>query len=553
MERNFFDPRTWFAKTPVAVIERSPQMSTLRYTGELSVPFDGEKTPGLAGPKLNYMPDHYSLVVRSWQAVLESDLAIIATGRLLTWMIGKGLKLQSEPVTEILKEEGINIDKRKFSKQFELRWNLLRSEKDWDYSGQKTLDQLSVEAEKNAIIGGDVLVILRVIKGQIKIQHIDGAHVQSPDYGSEWYPKELADGHLIIDGVEMNERREHVAYWVKVYALVATRDNFNQTYKFERVAAYGAKTGIRLAYLYYGNEHRINTVRGMPLLAAMHEKLNMIAEYSDATLHQAKESAKVDYQQITDLGGKGEPIWGKTTLLAANGASNSGAKLPTTDDGVEKTNVVKLSNIGQVYVPPPGSKVEMLNNENPLYFKDFFETHADIFFAVVEIPPEVARGKFTNSFSASRMATGDWGNTLVVKRDRHYVGYQKPIIDLWLDLQILSGNIQAPGYISVRSKKDNLLLSCFKKVRLIGANVPAVDSLKEAQAARIILGDAAKHIPLDDVHSVTEALGNGDSNENIERFGEELQMVADKKIKPLPLEQKGSGAPEPGKKSKKGD
>lgn len=560
MKRNLFKPSTWFASEPVAKAKRyDPSASaTFRYLDHVAVPFDGEKDQGMAGPKINYLPEHYSLNTRAWQALLESDVAAIAIYRKINWVIGRGLKLQAEPIIDIIEEEGVKFNKKKFTKQFERRFNVLRRQTSWDYAGKKNLNQLSREAFKNAMLGGDVLVVLRVKKDRIKIQLIDGYDVQSPYYGSEWYPKELPDGHLLIDGVEIDNQRQPVAYWVKVWALDATLQNFNSSYKFERVEA-KAKNGAVMAYLYYGNTHRINNVRGLPVLAACHQKLNNMSQYSDATLKQANASAKVDYVQENELGSSGTAVWAKQAVQSMNGTLENGPN-PVTDDGVEKNNRVIPAHFGLLYNVEPGGKIKVLENKNPLYFKEFMSTHSDIFFAVIGIPPNVAMAKYDDSFSASRMATGDWQNQLLNDREDHYVGFFKPIIDMWLELQIIYGRVSAPGYMAAKKGNDEALLASYQNVRLLGANVPAVDSLKEAEAARIVLGDAAAHIPLNDVHSVTEQLGNGDSFENIERFGEELKTVKAAGIEqPAIIQQvnkqgaKKPGTPKPGRKSKKGD
>lgn len=533
---NLFNPSTWFDNSendkpqidPVAHLQ-------LRFTNVQSIPFDGEKNPGNVGPIIDYVMDHARLSIRSWQALSESELALIAVTRLVAWVIGKGLKLQSEPIMEILQDEGIKLNKKKFTASFETRFNLFRKLKSASWSGEQSLNELSDEAEKNAIVGGDILVVLRVVKGKLKIQHIDGIHVQSPRFGTSEWPEELASGNLIIDGVEINSRREHIAYYVKVWSYEATGNNFKEQFRFERIEAYSKKTGFRMAYFYYGGKHRVNDVRGLPLFSACFEKLTGISLYSEAALKQAQEAAKVDYQQVTQLGGVGSAPWASSVVQSVNRGGGGNSELPVTDDGVQKLSSTKVTSIGTVYNPEPGSEIKMLKNENPLYFKDFYITHSDTFFAVVEIPPNVAMGKYEDSFSASRMATGDWANTLIVKRDKHQNGYQKPIIDLWLHLEIMEGRIQAPGYILAWSQGNMDVIEAYRNVRLIGSNVPAVDSKKEAEAVRILLGKALENLPLIDGEQAAEGIGTGDIYEIIERVGEQLKLSKSAGIKPEPV------------------
>lgn len=547
----WYNPISWFSnQTDTLKSTRAADPTAyygLTYTNVQTVSFNGEKNPGSAGPMVDYRPDYAGLRVRSWQSVFESDLAQIGINKLITWVIGKGLKIQVEPEVSVLADEGINIDKAKFVKSFESRFNLWKRGASCDYSNQFNLNELCREAERNAIIGGDVLVILRVIKGELKIQLIDGEHVQSPYYGSQDWPQNLPNGHTIIDGVEINEKREHMAYYVKVYAVDASFENLYK-YKFERIPARGAKSGTKMAYLYYGFKNRINNVRGIPLLSACFEKLNNMDLYSEATLKQAQEAAKVDYQVVHDKEASGQAPWANSTVQASNGMGPlNNSQLPTTDEGTEVGKTVHVTGLGTAINNNPGSKIEMLENKNTLYFKDFYETHSDTFFAVIQLPPNVAMGKYNNSFSASRAAIMDWAHVLGVKREHHYEGFLEPIVSLWLELQILKNKIQAPGYVIARSQGDKIITDCYKVVRFIGANVPHIDPLKEVKAAREKLGKGFDYVPLDDLENVTESLGGGDSNENLEQCAEELKKAESLGLKEKP-QQVIEKEPVPGKK-----
>lgn len=555
-KRVWYKPSTWLqpkAETGQIIDPIAHYNLSVRSIG--SVSFNGEVNPGQAGPIVDYKLDFQSLRARSHQAMLESDIAQVGMKRLVRWVIGKGMKLQSEPTVEVLTDEGITFDKKKFTKSFESRFNLWRKQKSSDYAGMKNLNQLSDEAENNAGVGGDVLVVLRVIKGELKIQLIDGAHVQSPDYGSEWFPKELPSGHLIIDGVEINARREHVAFYVKVYAVDATMPNLFK-YEFKRIEARGNKSGILMAYLYYGSEFRINNVRGMPIMAACFEKLNNLDLYSEATLKQAQESAKVDYQVVHDKEARGVAPWAQSTVDSYNGvgASENG-NLPVTDDGEQLMKTTHVTGIGTAYNNSPGSKIEMLENKNPLYFKDFFTTHRDVFFAVIEIPPNVAMSKYDDSYSASRAAVMDWAHTLIVKRERHYIGFLKPIVDLWLELEILQNKIQAPGYLLARNQDNTVVIEAYRNVRFVGANVPHIDPKKEVEAARLMAGKAGENLPFDDLENIIERLGSGgDAQEILQQFSEELAESKRLGIKPEPVlqqVQKETTKNNPVKKKKK--
>jgi capsid protein len=510
----------------------------LTYQHVASYSFNGEKNFGQAGPMIDYTLDTNGLRIRSWQAMLESDKAQIGIGRLLKWVIGTGLKPQCEPSVSVLEQYGIKLDKKKYAKQVEELWNLWRRSKSCDYSGMKNMNQIDLESEKNSMVGGDVLIIIRYIKGQQKIQLIDGAHVQSPYYGSEFFPKALANGNTIIDGVEINSRREHIAYYVRTYALNADISNIFE-YKFERIEARG-KDGLLRAWFHYGNEFRINNVRGMSIYAACLEKLKQMEEYSGATLSQAKEAAKVSYQVEHELNASGKAPFATAAVegFSSGIGMNGNNRLPITDDGITMGKVMQITNIGTAYNNNPGSKISMLKNENPLYFKEFMETHTNEFCAVIDIPPNVFWGLYTNSFSASRASIVDLIHTLANKREHHYVGHKKPIFDFWLHTEILKGNIQAPGYIMAFNDGNEMVLEAYRSVRFVGKNPGHIDPEKEANAVRVMLGPAMANMPLIDGENAAEVLGTGDITEIIEQSAIERDMTEKLGLKPAPIEQK---------------
>ena len=64
--------------------------------------YNGEKNLGEIGPIRNYRLDYALLRMRSWQSFHESEITQTIMNRFNMWVVGKGLKLQCEPVTNIL-------------------------------------------------------------------------------------------------------------------------------------------------------------------------------------------------------------------------------------------------------------------------------------------------------------------------------------------------------------------------------------------------------------------------------------------------------------------
>ena len=89
-----------------------------------TVPFNGEKTPGEIGKIKTYEIEYNDIRARSWQFYLENPVAHLVIDRFVMWMMGSGLKLQSEPIESILQDSGIKIDKEKFRTSVETRFRL---------------------------------------------------------------------------------------------------------------------------------------------------------------------------------------------------------------------------------------------------------------------------------------------------------------------------------------------------------------------------------------------------------------------------------------------
>ncbi len=512
--------------SPEAFFPSSSGSSKVIYAGS----FDGEKNLGEAGPIKYLLMDYYALSVRSWEAYITSAECQTVINKFCTWVIGKGLKLQCEPVKAIVGK----IDKN-FSDMVEARFSVYKASKMGDYSGLSTLNQVERDAYKNAIVSGDLLVILRYVDKCVKVQLIDGAHVQSPMAGSEWFPQITESGNRVINGVEINGRGEHVAYYVrKPY----DSNNPLAPIDFDRIKT-RTNNGLRVAYMVYGSKFRPDNQRGIPLIAAVIEKLKSIDRYEQATLTAAEEQNKINYQVVHQIGTTGEFPWAKQIAKARDVTGN--ADLPSDDLGRELANTVYATTNKQTVNNPVGAEVKPLrSNESQLYFKEFLEKNIDIVCAAIEIPPNVAMSKYDNNYSASRAAIKDWEHTLTVKRADFSAQFLKPIYDFWLEVEILLGNISAPGYLLAKTREDYMFLEAYRTCRFVGAPVANIDPAKEVEAERLKLGITAESIPLTTVEAATEILNGGDSDHNMEQFAEELEKSKSLGLRPEPEVQQTS-------------
>jgi len=502
----------WFltpSSTPAPEENKTP---SARGYGELvfSYAFSGEKNLGELGPIKNYTLDYTSLRMRSWQSYLESDISQTVLKKFTLWIIGGGLKLQCEPAIDLLNSEQININTEDFNNVVESRWGVWGKSRMASFSGMANLHKLAKTAHKTATIGGDALVVLRVVDGILKVQLIDGAHVQSPFFGSEYYPENLANGHQLINGIEVNETGEHVAYYV--------RKKF-PAMDYERIPA--KINGLIMAYMVYGLEYRIDNNRGMPLIACVLETMKKMERYKEATIGSAEERQKIVYTIEHGTQSTGESPLIKRMAMAHDADAKS-EDLPEDINGRKLASEVAASTNKQVFNMPIDSKLSALESKGELYFKDFYSIHIDIVCATIGIPPNVAMSSYNDSFSASRAATKDWEHTIKVNREDFSEQFYQPIYNAFLTIEVLKKKVRAPGYLKAFLINDIWVIGAYTSARFTGPMFPHIDPLKEANAERVKLGKAADHIPLTTVEQSTEILGGGDSDSNIRQFAEEL-------------------------------
>lgn len=483
-----------------------------RYSNSIGVSFNGEKNLGEIGHPKDYTLDYDTLRVRSWQAYLESEVFQTIINKFKLWVIGSGLKMKSDPIEQVLKSEDIELNTEAFNEVAETRFSVWAKTKMSDYCNMVSLNKIAQTAFLNAKIGGDVLVVLRVVKGSVKVQLIDGCHVQSPNYGTESMPEILPNGNKIINGVESKPNGEVVAYHIR-----------KDDYSTERIAAKNPQTGLTVAYLVYGATYRIDNNRGIPIMATVLESIKKLERYSGATLGSAEEAAKIVFQVVHNRDSTGENPLVKQ-LARARDADAVSDMLPVDEQGRQLANTVAATTNKQAFNLPIGSEIKQLApNQRELYFKDFYDTYFNIMCASIGIPPNVAMSMYNDSFSASRAALKDWEHTIFVNRDDFTEQFYQPIYALWLHIEILKNKVQAPGYLSSFNEGNEMVLNAYRNSRFTGAIPGHIDPLKEVKAVREMLGATGANIPLITVEQGIEILRGENSDEVMKQYSEELK------------------------------
>lgn len=506
--------KTWSEQTREALMQEDSSIEALLNGYEYSVNdkiWDGEKSQGELGAPINYVPDYTNLAYRSWKAFTESDIAQIIVNARVDWVIGQGLTLSAEPATDVINKEGYNFNTPEFVKETEQRYKLYTNTRYSVYSQMHDFNKAQRLAERSACVGGDVLIIFRVGEQGPNVQLIDGRAVQDPTDASMVAEAEER-GNKIIHGVEIDgETGEHVAFYIN-----------KEDYTSVRILAYGELTGRLQACLKYGSEYRVDDVRGLPLLSAMLEKITKIDRYVEASISGVEERAKVIWTWKHD-----NTSDGTNPDIAAIAHAASGGVVPDTDT-VAATNkeladtglLIARSTGKTVYNLPIGVSLEALESRLELNMAPFVNENFIYISAAARVPYEVALMKYVNSFSSSRMATQSWLHILQIERNISTQYLQKPFYNLYLDIRILEGKIQADGYRNAILKNDVELIQAYRECRFTGTGVPQADQKKETENSIMKIQNN-----LSTIEKETEILNGGNFESNIKKRAAEMKLI----------------------------
>lgn len=503
-----------------------------------AISYDGEKNMGEAGPIIDYRNDYVGLRMRSWQLFYESEIAQTIIKRDTLWKISKGLKLEAQPNEKVIQSEGYTIAKDDLSKVddlIEYRFENFANSTRASYNQQFTLHQLAKEVYKNSRIGGDMLVIMRIENKQLNVQLIDGANVQSPLMSNSFLIADNTTGYKTINGIVMNNKGQHIAYWIRTGIL-----------SFERIEARQKSTGLLMAFMVNGLRYRIGDTRCMPLLSVVIETVKKIERYKEATVGSAENAAKLAFSIEHESFSNGENPFVDNLAKAINFQSN--LDLPTDINGKQLSDTVAAVTNNQAVNLPIGAKVKALEHTAEVHFKDFYDTNKEAIAAACDIPGSVVFMKHDGSYSASRADLKDWEHTLMVGRDDFAIQFYQRVYNVWLWLEVMTMKVNLPQYIKAYADKNNIAIEAYQQARWKGPSVPHIDPLKEVQAIRLMLGLQADSLPLTTLENGTELLNQGGYDENLKQFALELKDAKTNDVYMEPIRGGGSpGSTEPNK------
>jgi lambda family phage portal protein len=498
---------------------RGPERIPVSALGSPAVNYgwhDGEKFAGGFGLTQILEPDYWTLRARSSQLFKQNLFARGVIRRLITNEINTGLHLEATPEERILGK--VEDELADWTEDVENRFELWgESPGQCDRTGLRTLGQLQAVARLEALVAGDVLVMLEQNPDTRvpMVRLICGSSVQTP-LGAT-----AARGNRIVHGVELDGSGRHVAYWIRQEDGTA-----------RRLPATGA-TGRKIAWLVYGTEKRLEEVRGEPLLSIVLQSLREIDRYRDSTQRKAVvNSILAMFVEKTEDKPGSRP-------LTRGGISRAVPKVQSDTNGTPR----RFTTTEMV----PGLTIEELQTGETIKAhgaQGTDEKYADFQDAIIygvawslEIPPEILTLSFNANYSASQAAINEFKMYLDRVRTDFGRCFCAPIYNDWLLSEVLNERIAAPGMLDAwRDPRQHDIYAAWTASDWTGHIKPSTDILKQARGYRVALDRG-----LTNYDRASREFSGTKFSKNVRKLRRELEML--REIGLVPIETEGRAEP----------
>jgi capsid protein len=433
--------------------------------------YNGDKFLGGFGETRISTPDYWELRYRSNHLFNENIYARGIIRRLITNEINTGLMLDSTPDGSILgiPDETLND----WSEGVETRFRLWgKSPSVCDFRKRDTLGALQRSARLEALVGGDVLVILRPSPTHKTpmVQLIGGDKVQSP------LNQTVRKGHKIVHGVEIDKLGRHKAFWVR-----------QEDGQIKRMPAVGEKTKRPIAWLLYGTDKRMDDVRGQPILSIMLQSLRDVDRYRDSALRKA-----VINSVVAMFIKKGENNLGS---LPMQGGAVRTDTVTGTAGGTDAEP--RTFNISKYIAGTIIDELQFGEEPVPMSSQGTDEKFGDFEGAMIaglawanEIPPEILTQAFSNNYSASQASINEFKIYLNKFWTNFGETFLSPIYVDWLISETLSNNIKADGLLEAwadQRKYDKF--ASYVSAEWYGSIKPSTDMVKATKASENLVAN----------------------------------------------------------------
>lgn len=479
--------------------------------------------PDSGAPNEDINRNNATLRQRARMLYMAAPVATAAINTNRTKVIGTGLTLKASVDREVL---GISPEAaKKWQHTAEMEFRLWAGKKqNCDALGLNNFESLQQLALKSWLLSGDVFALVKRYPAtplnpySLRLHIVEADRACTPsEYGGGvtiggYVEGKIPEGkpgagHKVYDGVEVDGNGRVVAYHISnTYPHQIT----SEPQKWQRVEAYGAKTGLP-NILHIMDSERPDQYRGVPYLAPVIEMLLQLRRYTESELMAALVQSFFTAWIVTNTDKTAIP----TNEVGGGDIVGVPVENPDTDNISHSDNEYEMGP-GQVYHLGPDEDIKFGSPNVPTAgFDTFVKTMCKMVSSGLEQPYEVLLKEFNSNYSASRGALLEAWEAYKMRRVWLVDGFCQPVYELWLAEAVARGRIKAPGFFD-----DPLLRAAWCGARWIGPVQGTLDPKKEVEAAILQV-----HHGFRTHEQVARELGGGDWEENVEQLKRENEML----------------------------
>jgi len=441
-------------------------------------------------------------------AVFESPTAEAMIGGLTDVVVGGGLRLQAEPMWDIIRADmpGMSAatdteEQRLWRLNVEHRYRLWWKTSAPSYNREYNGFEIDQQAFRYLLQDGEFFVVFRYSSSRrgspLTLQFIPPEDVQGGITPN--------NGNTIENGIEYNQAGAAVAYHV-----------LNQgTGETKRIPRW-SRDRARVIHMYLKTSEKQR--RGVPYLSSVIHELTKIGDYEVLELQAAVINAlfAVWVRPPEDM--DGEPTIGGGATKKSSGGIDEIGDDPTMDY-VARSQKLDFSHGGVILDQlPAGHSVESFDTKRPNQGFDKFLTAVKRNIAASKrLPLAVVDLQFNNSYSGARGELLMFWMSVDKYRQNHGLKFHDMIYQMWMWCEIDRGRIEAPGF-----EADETLREAYSNSQWIGNQRPDIDPLKSVSANIL-----EQKYAYSTGHKITSERGGGDYQENLTIIKKEFEKLAE--------------------------
>lgn len=417
--------------------------------------------PGGGSPTTDIISDLHMLRERSRDQMRNAPVAVGALNNSVNHIVGTGLSCSP----------AVNAEQLDITQEQADQWNADRAHgfKVWMQSTDCDLTRrcnfygLQELGQRTWFESGDAFfltpLVVRNGRRQLVLQGIEADLVCNPNLAM--------NSDALIEGIELAPDTQEA---VAVHVANRHPGEIKRPDQWTRVPMRGGDGGRR-AVLHLMKPLRFNQVRGVPWIAPILEPLKQLSKWSDNELNAAVASSifsvfvKMDPEAFHELFQDNRDV--QKTLSQAEQWSGE----------MSGTKAVHLL---------PGEEIDTTGPGRPSpLFEPFWQAMVRQIGMALELPYEVLVMHFESSYSAARGALLMAWKFFRSRRDLLVTQLCQPVYELWLENEVSSGRVSAPGFFAspeIRAAWCNAVWT--------GDGPGSIDPQKEvtAASARVELG-----------------------------------------------------------------